>query len=237
MANKSLGTRMKENYENRTKTFLPRRTYTIIRLDGKAFHTYTRGMNKPFDNDFMNAMKETTIALCENIQGCCLGYTQSDEITLILTDFGTTATDAWYDGAVQKIVSVAASIATAKFNNIMLGKGVDKLAYFDARVFTISDRAEVMNCLLWRQQDCVRNSKQALGQVFFSQKELHGKNVEEVIQMCYDKYEVAWWKLTPHKKYGAFIVKTTFSGWLTQINTPDLKQDPYFYDSFIPKLN
>ena len=111
-----LGDRMKSYYENRSKTFLARRTPVIIRLDGKAFHTFTRGFNKPFDGAMCNAMQETMKYLCENIQGCVLGYTQSDEITLVLIDYQKLTTDAWFDYNVQKICSVAASMATLIFN-------------------------------------------------------------------------------------------------------------------------
>lgn len=118
MSNKrdSLGDRMKENYENRAKTYLVRRMPVIIRLDGKAFHTFTRGMKKPYDEIFHNTMNATMKYLCENIQGCKLGYTQSDEITLLLTDYDTLDTDAWFDNNVQKICSVSASMATLMFN-------------------------------------------------------------------------------------------------------------------------
>lgn len=111
-----LGDRMKSYYENRSKTFLARRTPVIIRLDGKAFHTFTRGFNKLFDEAMCNAMQETMKYLCENIQGCVLGYTQSDEITLVLIDYQKLTTDAWFDYNVQKICSVAASMATLIFN-------------------------------------------------------------------------------------------------------------------------
>lgn len=112
----SLGDRMKNNYENRAKTYLVRRTPVIIRLDGRAFHTFTRGFQKPYDEIFHNAMNATMKYLCENIQGCKLGYTQSDEITLLLTDYDTLTTDAWFDNNVQKICSVSASMATMMFN-------------------------------------------------------------------------------------------------------------------------
>jgi len=112
----SLGDRMKENYENRAKTYLVRRMPVIIRIDGKAFHTFTRGFQKPYDEIFHNAMNATMKYLCENIQGCKLGYTQSDEITLLLTDYDTLTTDAWFDNNVQKICSVSASMATMMFN-------------------------------------------------------------------------------------------------------------------------
>jgi tRNA(His) 5'-end guanylyltransferase len=112
----SLNERMKENYENRSKTYLTRRTPVIIRLDGKAFHTFTKCFKKPYDEIFHNAMNYTMMKLCENIQGCKFGYTQSDEISLLLTDYDTLTTDAWFDYSVQKMCSIAASMATLYFN-------------------------------------------------------------------------------------------------------------------------
>lgn len=111
-----LGTRMKEFYESVPKTKLMRRTPVAIRIDGKAFHTFTRGFNKPFDDVLISAMQDTMKYLCENIQGCVLGYTQSDEITLILVDYKRLNSSAWFDYEVQKMCSIAASMATMAFN-------------------------------------------------------------------------------------------------------------------------
>lgn len=116
MIKDDLGSRMKEFYENISKTKLMRRTPVAIRIDGKAFHTFTRGFKKPFDDILIQAMTDTTEYLCKNIQGCVFGYTQSDEITLILIDYQTLNTSAWFDYEVQKICSIAASMATLKFN-------------------------------------------------------------------------------------------------------------------------
>lgn len=115
--NDSIGTRMKEYYEAVPKTKLMRRTPVAIRIDGKAFHTFTRDFQKPFDMILMTSMRETMKYLCKNIQGCVFGYTQSDEITLILIDYQTLTTDAWFDYEVQKLCSVSASMATMAFNN------------------------------------------------------------------------------------------------------------------------
>lgn len=124
MANKkdSLGDRMKDFYENRSKTYLTRRTPIIIRLDGCHFHTFTRGFVKPFDKRLMESMQETTLMLCKEIQGCVLGYTQSDEITLVLVDYKALDSEAWFDYSVQKLCSVAASKATKYFNRIFAEK-------------------------------------------------------------------------------------------------------------------
>ena len=111
-----LGCRMKDFYETIPKTKLMRRTPVAIRIDGKAFHTFTRGFQRPFDNVLIKSMQETMKYLCENIQGCVLGYTQSDEITLILVDYKKLTSSAWFDYEVQKMCSIAASMATMAFN-------------------------------------------------------------------------------------------------------------------------
>ena len=116
----NLGTRMKEYYEAIPKIRLMRRTPVAIRIDGKAFHTFTRGFVKPFDEVLGNAMVRTMEHLCKNIQGCVFGYTQSDEITLLLIDYQTFETNAWFDYEVQKMCSVAASMATMAFNRYFL---------------------------------------------------------------------------------------------------------------------
>lgn len=240
MSKDSLGDRMKDNYEGRTKQFLLRRLPTIVRLDGKAFHTYTRGLDRPFDEGLIYDMQETTKFLCENIQGCKLGYTQSDEITLVLTDYDNLTTDAWFDGNVQKITSVAASMATARFNQLRLirlaintqievGGHPDRLvttneylhadhidelrlAFFDARVFQIPEKEEVVNCLIWRQQDAERNSIQMLAQSLYSHKELHGVSTKELQELCHLKGH-NWNNLHWSKKRGSALVKSveTFS--------------------------
>ena len=188
MKKDALGDRMKENYERRTQTMLPRRTYTIVRVDGKAFHTFTRGCAKPYDEKLMAAMDATALFLCENLQGAKLGYVQSDEVSVLLTDFDKITTDAFFDGEVQKIVSVAASFATVAFNRAY---GSDS-ACFDARCFTIPDPVEVANYFVWRQQDATRNSIQMAAQAKFPQKQLHGKNTDEMQEMLWSEYGINW---------------------------------------------
>lgn len=206
----ALGDRMKKQYENRTKYFLPRRTYTIIRLDGKAFHTFTKGFKRPYDLDLMWCMDQTTQKLCENIQGVKLGYTQSDEISLLLTDFETPYTQAFFDGSIQKIASIAASMATAFFNQAMADKKLtDKLAFFDARVFTIPDPIEVENYFIWRQQDCVRNSISMTAQSLYSHKELNGKNTSKMQDMCMEK-GVNWNNQPDGFKRGRMVMKESY---------------------------
>ncbi len=116
-----LGIRMKENYEMRSRTSLMRRNPVILRLDGCHFHTFTRGFEKPFDRVLNDTMAITTKRLCENIQDCVFGYTQSDEITLVLCDYQKLETDAWYDYEVQKMCSVE-EMGGSQCNNEVLDK-------------------------------------------------------------------------------------------------------------------
>lgn len=141
MANKkdSLGDRMKGNYESVTKTKLVKRMPVAIRIDGKAFHTFTRGFNKPYDLVISRAMELTTQKLCENIQGCVFGYTQSDEITLILVDYKTLDTSAWFDNEVQKMCSISASMATMWFAKMFEKCVVDFNRKMDVRATPIDD--------------------------------------------------------------------------------------------------
>lgn len=214
----SLGDRMKERYEDRTRYSLPRRTYTIIRLDGKAFHTFTRGYEKPYSDLIVKWMDATAIELCKNIQGVKFAYTQSDEISLLLTDFENRMTEAWFDGNIQKIVSIAASIATTAFNkakflddyNIHTEFAFENeilfTANFDARVFTIPDRVEVANYFIWRQQDAVRNSVQMLAQSLYSHKELQGKNSSQLQELTFQKGK-NWNDVSVRNKRGGFVVQ------------------------------
>ena len=216
----SIGDRMK-GYENISRIYLPRRIPVIIRLDGKAFHSFTRGFDKPFDNVLMKAMQNTMKRLCEGIQGCVFGYTQSDEITLVLTDYATIHTDAWFGYNVQKMASVAASMATVYFNNSwlfecnLLPESNDREFYFeqqgkamfDARCFSIP-KDEVCNCLIWRQQDATRNSIQAVGQAHFSQKELNGKSCNEIQDMLFTEKNINWGDLPTDCKRGAACYKS-----------------------------
>ena len=118
MARDVLGERMKEFYEYIPRTKLMRRVPVAIRIDGKAFHTFTKDFRKPFDGVLISTMQRTMKYLCENIQGCVLGYTQSDEITLILVDYKKLNSAAWFDYEIQKMCSVAASMATMTFNKV-----------------------------------------------------------------------------------------------------------------------
>ena len=236
--NDELGKRMKEFYEAVPKTRLVRRTPVAIRIDGKAFHTFTRGFEKPFDEVLGRAMRETMKYLCENIQGCVLGYTQSDEITLILIDYKKLTSSAWFDYEVQKMCSIAASMATMAFNavfyrevlrwydrtvadgtfqkqeNVKLMKtyqtAAEKGAMFDARVFNIP-KEEVANLIYWRQLDATRNSIQMVGQANFSHKELQNKSCNQIQEMLFQERDINWNDFPTHLKRGSCCVKVETS--------------------------
>lgn len=238
-----LGTRMKTFYENIPKTRLMRRVPVAIRLDGKAFHTFTRGFQKPFDFVLMDTMQQTMKYLCENIQGCVFGYTQSDEITLILVDYQKLTSDAWFDYEVQKLTSVSASMATMAFNKYFSENvveynlthdplvkrreglldnyisAVEKGAMFDARCFNIP-KEEVTNLIYWRQLDATRNSIQMVGQAHFSHDELQDKTCNMIQDMLMTKYGINWNDFTVPCKRGTACIKVA-----TKV-TENIKREP-----------
>lgn len=179
----TLGDRMKGFYEDVFRQHLPRRTYAIVRIDGKAFHTYTKGLPRPYCPELSEAMDYAAIELARTMQGTKLAYGQSDEYSFLLTDFDDIDTQAWFNGNIQKIASVSASTFTAHFNTAwsqVVGKVMRTNrpytpAMFDARVFVIPSRTEVMNYFVWRQQDATRNSLTMLASAHYSHKELMGK--------------------------------------------------------------
>lgn len=230
-----LGCRMKTFYEQIPKTKLMRRCPVAIRCDGRSFHTFARKFQKPFDEVLIKSMQETMKYLCENIQGCVLGYTQSDEITLILVDYKKLTSSAWFDYEVQKICSIAASMATMAFNNIfskyvngfdlelayndngidteenrklleIYKKSINKGAMFDVRCFNIP-KEEVTNLVYWRQLDASRNSIQMVGQANFSHKELQNKSCNDIQDMLMTQKGINWNNLPTYQKRGSCCVK------------------------------
>lgn len=242
-----------KDHEDRTRFFLPKRTYTVIRLDGRSFHTFTRGCKKPFDRDLMDCMQATTLKLCEEIQNVKLGYTQSDEITLILTDFDERGTCQWFDGNLQKMVSISASIATAEFNKRWLmnvfadawnsttdySEAVNliadtKSAHFDSRAYTVSECWEAYNAVLWRQNDASKNSVQMVARALYS----HGKLQDKKIPQLHDLIVEAgqnWNDYPTDCKRGAFVVRGE-NGWKIDSEGPILTQDKGYFFKFVPQM-
>ena len=256
-----LGVRMKEFYEQIPKTKLMRRTPVAIRIDGKAFHTFTRGFQKPFDEVLMKSMQETMQYLCENIQDCVFGYTQSDEITLILVDYKKLTSSAWFDYEVQKLCSISASMATMAFNKFfyqevlewynkmkpttladeqnvvsqaqVYKKAAEKGAMFDARCFNIP-KEEVTNLVYWRQLDAARNSVQMVGQANFSHAELQNKTCSNIQDMLMLQKGINWNDFPIDCKRGAACIKTGVM--VCGASLDDVLHDEWVIDKKMPIL-
>lgn len=221
-----LGKRMKE-YESRNQYYLQKRTPVALRVDGRAFHTFTRGFQKPFDHTLMLAMQETARKLCESIEGTVLSYQQSDEITLILQDYKNLETNAWFDYRTDKLCSIAASMVTLYFNREFEKLYLEELGYwgedfpdyvlahdlarkrgamFDCRCFNIP-KEEVANLIYWRQLDATRNSIQMVGQANFTHKELQGKSCNMIQDMLFQEKSINWNDFSIAEKRGTCCIK------------------------------
>lgn len=210
----SLGNRMKENYEDRFRFELPRRMPCVIRLDGKAFHTFTKAFNRPFDERLSDAMNYAAEQLTGQVQGFKLAYLQSDECSILLTDYDQLDTKAWFDYNKAKMETISASVFTAFFNARLKELTVGKikmlgheLAFFDARAFSIP-REDVANYFLWRAKDWERNSLSMYCRSFFSAKQLHGKDRQAQHDMLHAQGKNWATDLDPIWRNGTWIVRT-----------------------------
>lgn len=194
----SLGDRMK-SYESEDR--LISRIPVIIRVDGRCFHTFTRGFNKPWDYRLIDAMDATAKALVNQIEGAEFAYVQSDEISILVTDYlKGLYQEPWFGYKLQKVVSVSAAIASVEFT---LSCG--KQALFDSRAYNVPEN-DVANYFLWRQQDWMRNSVQMLARSMFSHKELHGKGITQLKQMCAEKGN-PWEEIPEELRMGRYVDK------------------------------
>ena len=247
---KSLSDRMKE-YESVSDIRLTKRVPVIVRIDGKAFHTYTRGLDKPFDIILSDAMNYVCIKLVETVQGCKIAYSQSDEISLLLTDWEKITTDSFFDYRVQKMASVLASAATMYFNQFitqrvlywkkgtsdeakeLFNKWYKKAggAMFDARVYNMP-KEDVCNYFIWRQEDASRNSIQSLGRSKFSYNQMLNKSNNEVQDMLFNEYGINWNYIDTKWKRG-FAVYRDGCDIKTNVEIPIFKQDRNFINRFL----
>lgn len=252
MTKDELGDRIKSNYENRAKTYLTRRTPVIVRIDGKAFHTLTRKFNKPFDIVFGETMHNTALSLCKEISGCVGAYVQSDEISLLLIDYKTLQTDAWFDYAVQKVSSVCASLATMYFNKhfpklvTSWGKDGEKVnqyfdqnlniltGCFDARCFNIP-KEEVSNYFIWRQNDASKNSVQMLARSLFKHKDLQGLNLAQLQDKMVLEKDTNWNDLVVWQKRGVFIKRNEElnNSWVIDYDMPILSANKNYINELV----
>lgn len=230
MEHSDLGTRMKK-YEDINRFYLTRRMPMIIRVDGKAFHSYTKGFKKPYDETFVNTMVETGKALMTEIQGSKLAYIQSDEISILATDYEELNTQAWFDKNLQKIVSVSAAVATARFNFIRYNGCNKNLPTFDSRAFVVP-KEEVCNYFIWRQQDATRNSIQGLGQFHFSHKELHNLSCNQIQDKVFKEKAINWNDMQIWMKRGICLYKK--QGCIIHLPTDEIPRTGIIEDREIP---
>lgn len=243
----SLGERMK-SYEAIGRSSLVKKIPVIARLDGKAFHTFTRGMDRPYDNRLASCMQETMLYLCRNIQGVQVAYQQSDEITLLLVDYQSDVTSAWFEYRLDKMASVSASYAStafmAQYMKVFPEKRDEclsgKFPAFDARFFNIP-QSEVMNCFIWRQQDATRNSIQMLGQSKFSHKQLHGKSCDQIQDMLMKDFSINWNDCPVPQKRGVCAAKESYTSdsgcertrWVIDNEIPIFTRDREYIERFV----
>jgi len=221
----ALGTRMKNFFESRTKTKLIRKCPVVLRLDGKTFSTFTKGFKRPFDEDLIDMMNKTALFLCKEIQGAKMAYVQSDEISILVTDFDKEDTQAWFDYSGQKMTSVSASFATSEFNKELLKyyikkessdselieKMIDgsvKFANFDSRAFSVPREVDLIDYFVWRMKDAEKNSISMLAQSMFSHKTLDGVSGRDKIEMCKDR-GTDWNELPSSQRLGRIISRKT----------------------------
>lgn len=201
----SLGDRIK-GYEKVSKHRLVKGVPVMIRVDGRAFHTFTKGFDKPFDEKLMIAMVDAAGYVASNMQGFKFGYVQSDEATFVLTDYDRIETQGWFNYNHSKIVSLSAALMTAHFNLDMYDSIGSKIPIFDSRAFNIP-REDVVNGILWRMKDWERNSIQMYAQSLFSHKELQGKSKSDIHEMLHKIGKNWTTDLTPRQRNGTLLIK------------------------------
>ena len=258
----TLGNRIKSKFEDPFRFNLPQRTYGIVRIDGKAFHTFTRGLERPYCVELSTAMDLAALALAKEMMGCKLAYGQSDEYSFLFTDFEKEETEMWFGGNVQKIASVSASIFTAYFNAAWhdiinytpLQKTHNQLAVFDARVFVIPLRVDVLDYFHWRQLDATRNSLNMLASCHFSHKQLQSKKSEDKHEMLHS-IDINWNDMPvpfkrgrvirrePNKRTVSYVHKKTKEtitqeveemAWVTDCKIPVFAREKAYLEGLIP---
>lgn len=199
-------------------------SYVLIMLDGRSFSKkIKKTFNLPFDEEFIDIMNQTAQYLCKNIEGCKFAYVQSDEISLIVTDFDTPTTDSWFGYRLSKILSITASIATSKFNQLMISRelrlgdyiadGPDDavikmpLYEFDCKAWNVPSENDVFAWFLHRQLDCIRNSKQQASQTYLPKKSLLNLTTDQQCDLLKNTHGISWSDYKEGEKYGRFIWK------------------------------
>lgn len=217
-----LGERMKADYEDALRLYVPRRTHVVIRIDGRGFHQFTKKLERPYSRVLADALDAAAMALAAEMIGCRFAYGQSDEYSFVLTDTEPADAALWFDGNVQKMVSVSASVFTGAFNQAFGGAAAGA---FDSRVLVIAQRSEVEKYLLWRQLDASANSLNMLASAHFSHKELVGKSTAEKHDMLHSK-GVNWAKQPADFKRGRAVVRKPGGGWQVDREIPVFNREP-----------
>ncbi|HXJ38495.1 MAG TPA: tRNA(His) guanylyltransferase Thg1 family protein [Bryobacteraceae bacterium] len=217
-----LGARMKSDYEDALRLYVPRRTHLVIRIDGRSFHQFTKKLERPYCRPLADALDEAAVRLCGEMIGCRFAYGQSDEYSFVLTDTEPADAALWFDGNIQKIVSVSASIFTAAFNKAF---EAPEPGSFDSRVIVIAQRTEVEKYLLWRQLDASANSLNMLASAHFPHKELLGKSTTEKHDLLHSK-GVNWAKQPADFKRGRAVVREPGGGWRVDRDIPIFNRAP-----------
>jgi tRNA(His) guanylyltransferase len=231
----NLGDRMKD-FEGIPRLRLVPKVPVLLRLDGKAFHTYTAKLAKPWDDRLERAMWATASYLCRELQGARVAYVQSDEISILLADYKDRDSSAWFDYDLQKVVSVSASWAAAVFNREP--PDPERLAAFDARAWNLP-RHEVVNYFIWRQQDATRNSVSGLAQAQFSHKQLHGVDTAAMRERLVAERGIDWGALPIARQRGVCVVKEAYevdgarrTRWVVDEAIPIFKDARDYIDRF-----
>jgi tRNA(His) guanylyltransferase len=230
-----LGRRIKRDYEDALRLRLPRRTCVVIRIDGRGFHKFTSGLERPYSRELATALDAAAVHLAMEMIGCRFGYGQSDEYSFLLTDFERDDAPLWFDGNVQKMVSVSASVFTGAFNAAFQKTpgSCSRIAAFDSRVMVIPRRSEVVNYFLWRQLDASANSLNMLASAHFPHEELVGKTTAEKHEMLHSQ-EVNWAKEPPDFKRGRVVRPRAGGGWEVDLEIPIFNRHPDYLDALIP---
>jgi len=198
-----LGDRIKKYEKVFTHSAL-KRMPMIIRVDGRAFHTFTKGLDRPFDSGLIDAMVKAATYVTHDMQGFKAAYIQSDEATFFLTDYDTFETEGWFDYELPKVISISASLMSVAFNRFY---PTDKLPVFDSRAFTVP-KDEVANCFLWRAKDWERNSLQMYARAFFSHNELYQKSRDDMHEMLHGIGKNWTTDLSCRERNGTFLINT-----------------------------
>jgi tRNA(His) 5'-end guanylyltransferase len=229
MLKDELGARLKQEYEDALRITFPRRTHLILRIDGRAFHQFTRGLERPYCRPLADALDTAALALAAQFTGCRFAYGQSDEYSFLATDMEGQKARMWFDGNVQKIVSVAASVFTAAFAASFVSK---ELATFDCRALVIPPAADVERYFLWRQLDASANSLNMLASAHYSHAELLGKSEADKHELLHAK-GVNWAKQPTDFKRGRAILRGSDGGWYVDHEVPIFQREPAYLGSLL----